>query len=203
MQAELLKLLDASDPMPTLDLMAEHDVLGHVVPDTRDDWRERLAGLVALEAALGESAPVRRLAAMVSGNADSLAERLRLSRADRDRLTDLVSPANPFDLAMDDRAARRALRRFGGARFHDFAVLARVDAGHDTAADFKRLLSLAGDWRGVSLPVQGRDLIERGIDAGPEIGRLLGEVERWWEDGDYRAGRDEALAFLNSLLADD
>ena len=202
-QAELLKLLAAPDPMPALNMMAEHDVLRHVVPDTRADWRDRLAGLVALETALDDSSPVRRLAAAVSGGAEDLAERLRLSRADRDRLIDLVASAHPFDLAMDDRAARRTLRRLGRERFHDSAVLARIDSGHDAAPDFKRLLSLAGDWHGVTLPVQGRDLIDRGISAGPEIGRLLGEVERWWEDGDYRASRDEALVILDALLAGD
>ncbi len=200
-QAELLKLLAAPDPVPALDLMVEHGVLSHVVPDARQDWRDRLSGLVAIETALEEASAVRRLAAIVSGGPESLAERLRLSRADRERLVALVSPASPFDLSMDDRTARRALRRLGRERFHDFAVLARVDTGHDAAADFKRLLTLAGDWHGVSLPVQGRDLVERGIEAGPEVGRLLSEVEAWWEDGDYRAGRDEALAFLDSLLA--
>jgi poly(A) polymerase len=165
-QAELLRLLGAPDPMPALDLMAEHDVLTHMVPDARSDWRDRLAGLVALETALDEPSPVRRLAATVGGGAETLAERLRLSRADRDRLIDLVAPSRPFDLAMDDRAARRTLRRLGRERFHDFAVLARVDAGHDAASDFKRLLSLAGDWHGVTLPVQGRDLLDRGIRVG-------------------------------------
>lgn len=202
-QAELLKLMAAPDPVPALILMAETAVLPHVVPDIRNGWREKLAGLVAVENALEDVSAIRRLAAIVADRAKELAERLRFSRADRERLIGLVVPDHGFDLSMDDRRARKALRRLGRERFHDLAVLARVDAGHDAASDFKRLLTLAGDWHGVSLPVQGRDLVERGIDAGPEIGRLLGAVERWWEDGDYRAGRDEALAYLDTLLADD
>jgi len=202
-QAELLKLLGATDPMPALDLMAENDVLTHVIADVRTDWHDRLSGLIALEGALGEPSPVRRLAAIVASGAEALAERLRLSRADRDRLIDLAAPAHLFDLAMDDRAARRALRRMGHERFHDFALLARVDAGHDAAPDFKRLLIVAGDWHGVSLPVQGQDLLDRGISAGPEVGRILSQVEHWWEDGDYRASREEALAFLDKVLAGD
>lgn len=202
-QTELLKLLDAPAPTDTLDLMAKHDVLRHVIPEARSDWHDRLAGLIALEAALDDAAPVRRLAAMIGGGADTLAARLKLSRHDRDRLTDLVAPARPFDLTMDDRAARRTLRRLGSERFRDFVLLARVEAGHDAGADFKRLLGLAGDWQGVTLPVQGRDLIDRGISPGPDIGRLLGEVERWWEDGDYRADRIAALAYLETLLDED
>lgn len=202
-QAELLKLLGAPAPMPALALMAEIQVLANVVPDTRADWPDRLAGLIALEGAIEDPSPVRRLAAIVGADAETLAGRLKLSRADRDRLIDLASPSHPFDLAMDDRAARRALRRLGPERFHDFAVLARVDAGHEASPEFKHLLSLAGDWHGVSLPVQGRDLIERGHSAGPDVGRILSEVERWWEDGDYRASRDETLAYLDTVLAND
>jgi poly(A) polymerase len=37
---------------------------------------------------------------------------------------------------------------------------------------------------------------------GPQIGRLLKEVERWWEDRDYRPTRQQCLEELRRRLPD-
>jgi poly(A) polymerase len=52
----------------------------------------------------------------------------------------------------------------------------------------------------VALPVKGQDAVDLGVPAGPEVGRLLAEVEKWWEEGDYRASRAEGLEKLKALI---
>ena len=196
-QAELLRLLAAPDPLPALALMAEHGVLTQVVPHPRPDWQRRLAALVTLEAANGE--PIRRLAAMVGDGATALAERLRLSRAHADRLALLVAPAPAITAGMDHRAARRALYRLGKARTLDLALLAAADG---EAADFAPLLALAEAWQAPALPVQGRDALALGVAPGPRVGALLREIEAWWIESDFQPGREAALARLEGLIAE-
>ena len=53
----------------------------------------------------------------------------------------------------------------------------------------------------MALPVKGQDLLELGVAHGPEIGRLLAEIERWWEEGDYRATREDCLSKARALIA--
>jgi poly(A) polymerase len=53
----------------------------------------------------------------------------------------------------------------------------------------------------VALPVKGQDLLDLGVPPGPEVGRLLAEIERWWEEGDYRATREDCLSKARALLA--
>jgi len=39
------------------------------------------------------------------------------------------------------------------------------------------------------------------VAPGPEVGRLLAEVEAWWEAGDFRADRAACLAELGRRIA--
>src|SRR5438067_2423121 len=105
---ELIRLLAVPDPLPALRMMAEDGVLAAIVPEaTRLD---RLQRLLALEP---QSDPLRRLAALVEVYADGaagLAERLRFSNEQRDRLAGLAQPW-PLDPAGDARDERLALYR--------------------------------------------------------------------------------------------
>ncbi len=49
-------------------------------------------------------------------------------------------------------------------------------------------------WRGVSLEIDGEDLIEAGVPEGPAVGRGLAEALRRKLDGELGAGRDSELA---------
>lgn len=195
-RAETLRLLAAPDPLPALELAADAGVLGRVVPRLRDDWRARLGRLAALEGGAGD--PVRRLAALAAGDAPALARRLRLSRAETERLAALTAPPHAV-FGLDAQGARRVLRRIGADRYRDLALLAWADAGTTDGLD--AALATAEAWRPASLPVRGRDVTALGVPPGRRVGALLRAVEAWWEAGDFRAGRAETLARLRELAA--
>jgi poly(A) polymerase len=187
--AETLKLLAAPDPLPTLALMAEDGVLAVLLPEA--GRRDRLAALVEIEPAAD---PLRRLGALLAGDPAPVAERLRLSSEQRDRLLLLAAPPWPVDLAGDAAVQRRALHRLGAARYRDLVLLRAAEAGETER--LAPLLALGESWRPPRFPLRGRDVTALGVPAGPEIGRLLAALEAWWEEGDFRADRATALAEL-------
>jgi poly(A) polymerase len=142
--------------------------------------------------------PLRRLGALIAGETGALAERLRLSGEQRDRLAALAAAPRAVDLAGDPPAQRRALHRLGAELYRDLVLLAAADSG---AGDLlPPLLALAAGWKKLALPIRGRDVTALGVPAGPEVGRLLAELEVWWEAGDFRADRRAALAELKRRL---
>src|SRR5690349_12612045 len=117
---ELTRLLAVPDPLPSLRMMAEDGVLAAIVPEA--SLLDRLQRLVAQEPV---SDPLRRLAALIetdAAGAAALAERLRLSNDQRDRLAGLARPW-PLDPAGDAQAQRLALYRLGAERYRDLVLL--------------------------------------------------------------------------------
>jgi poly(A) polymerase len=192
---EMRKLLAASDPVPALRLMEEDGVLAAVLPEATA--LARLARLVPLEPVPD---PLRRLAALaVTGaeSAQSVAQRLKLATAERDRLA-AIAAAPPLDLAGDERTQRRALYRLGHALYADVVLLRAAEAGDATLA--RALLAFAAATAMPRFPLKGRDVTARGVPAGPRVGQLLAEVEAWWEAGDFRADRRACLAELERRI---
>jgi poly(A) polymerase len=184
---ELLKLLAAPDPAPTVRLMAGSGVLDRVLPDH--------AGLSLFEAMTQISDdPLLRLSALLPADADRVrasARALRLSNAQKDRLVLALPSAPEISLAMDERAGRTALYRLGRRRFEDQVMRARA-ASPEREDQARRLLDQAAAWPIPRLPVDGHDAARVGA-SGPAVGRMLGAFEDWWVDQDFPDGDHAAM----------
>jgi poly(A) polymerase len=193
---ELVKLLEASDPIAALRMMQEDRVLPVVLPEARR--RDRLQRMIEIEP---EIDPLRRLAALIDvdgSGAVALAERLRFSNAWRDRLQGLARPW-PFDPQGDARAQRLSLYRLGAERFRDLALLLAAD-GRVSAARLDELFALARNWTPPRFPLAGRDVVALGIPPGERVGQLVDAVRDWWEESDFAADRTQCLAYLQTLV---
>jgi poly(A) polymerase len=192
---ELLRLLAVPDPLPVLRMMAEDGVLTAIVPEaTRLD---RLQRLVPLEP---KPDPLRRLAALIEVDADgavALAERLRFSNVQRDRLAGLAPPW-PLDPKVDLRAQRQALYRLSAERYRDLALLLAAEGALDKPR-LADLLALAASWKPPRFPLKGRDVTALGILSGKRVGELLAAVRAWWESGDFAADRAASLQRLKEI----
>jgi poly(A) polymerase len=205
-QGEFLRLLRADDPVPVLRLMVERSIMAHLLPDAVR--LDRLAGLIALERdpvlCPEDGDPLRRLAALLPDERAvglRVAERLRLSNEETERLALLAAPKRPVDGAYDPKSLRRALYVMGRDAVRDLLLLATAE-GRLSADGLKTALALADGWEPMNFPIQGRDVLSFGQRPGPQIGRLLKEVERWWEDRDYRPTRQQCLEELRRRLPD-
>lgn len=197
---ELKRLLLAPDPASIIDLMHDVGALKPILPQLTNVTRLRM--LVLIEDDLGERDAVRRIAALSPARNDAacaVAERLKLSNAERDRLVILAEPPMNVGELADTAARRRALHRIGSALFCDL-VLLEWAALTGEASRHRHLLAEAKAWKDIAFPLKGRDALTLGVAPGPAVSRLLDEVERWWEAGDYRATREQCLAKLEELI---
>ncbi len=212
---EIFKLLQAPDPASVLLLMQAERVLAYLLPEATDIGRLRTLCFLetrGLVRAGIKTDALRRLAAVLKvdhSGAATVADRLKLSNGQTDRLVALAAPDRVPDPSMTAPTARRLLHRIGAERFRDllllgWAAVKAVDA-HRPPGETERwlgLLDLADAWQPVTLPVRGQDVLALGVPHGPKIGAILAEIERWWEDGDFRAGRGAALERLRQLVTD-
>jgi hypothetical protein len=131
--------------------------------------------------------------AMPSGSAALLAKRLRLSRAGGRCLTRL-------DLGLsDDEMTILSGARWQQAAYYlgDMAALlfAVQSWRNGHALDASRLAELTS-WTPPQNPICGADLLSHGVDNGPELGHMLGSVERRWVASDFTLGKATLLEWL-------
>ena len=171
--AETTKILAVADPRPVLHLMADLGVLASLLPEADPAWPDRLDRLAAAGA---PADAVLRLAALIgdAGRGAAVANRLKLSKAERDRLTALLDGAVPAPEA-DDAALRRA-----AADTPIPVLIGRSQLSHkpdDRAAALRaRLEKLTPP----IFPLQGRDGVALGLETGPALGAALRQVRNWW-----------------------
>ena len=184
--SELLNLLALPDPHPVIARMFARGVLREVLPESGEDELAALARLLVAERAYSvPPSPLRRLAALLPADperAEQVAARLRLSTAQKKRLSSL--------------AARETL--FAPPR----AIAYRI--GRDAACDWLlltggELTSLEG-WDVPQFPLKGGEIVARGVDAGPEVARILHAVERRWIDEGFPP-RSRVAELLSAELA--
>jgi poly(A) polymerase len=186
---ELLKLVLAPHATPVLAVMAEAGLLGRVIGGV--PLLASFENMVKVEAATGTAADaMRRLGALgvaVKEDAERLAQRLRLSNAESERLIALdlwwrVSPA------AGDQTARALLYELGPQSFADRVLLAwsRSQAGAADAA-WRDLARLPQRWTAPVFPLKAADFTRRGVVAGPALGAALRVAKESWIAADFPA----------------
>jgi poly(A) polymerase len=197
LRQETLRLLIARRGPEVWAEMLSLGIVQHYLP-----WAtslDRLRAAAELEHRHGLAPdPVRRLAALtMTGCGREVAERLKLSRAEGDRIIALGAAREPFD-ASNVHAVHRQIYAWDKDGARDRLLLDWVDridgaSGAMALAEIER-------WPRPRFPLKGADVVKLGIPEGPRVGELLGEVERWWIDQDFRPDRAACLTHARDRL---
>ena len=209
---ELKRLLGAPEPATTLVVMSGNGILEHVLPEAKSI--DRLSALVTVEGNCSAGGdPIRRLAAMLevdAAGALAVAERLRLSNAERSRLVALAAAVERIDPDAGAGRQREMLYRDGADLWCDRVL---IDWADDISRGVAQDRQRSDAWRSAyalpesdpppAFPLRGKDALNLGVPAGPAVGEMLGAVERWWIAGGLRADRKACLARLETVARSD
>ncbi len=194
---ELLKLLAAPDPVPTVEVMAHTGILAHLLPEagTLESFR-------AMAAVTDD--PLLRLSSLLPGATEALdaaARGLRLSNREMARLQGLIGPKLTLE-TLEDRQVRALVYAEGKQAVADRLVraLSQKPAHRDR---YDALTELVETWPVPRLPVGGREVAALGVAPGPETGALLKAFEADWVADDFPTnGHAERLKALRDQRGD-
>src|SRR5476649_580855 len=201
---ELLRLLEAGNPAPVLRVMAATGILSELLPGALQLPRlERLAELDADN--FFPRDPVLRLAALLPDGgeaAHAAADALKLSNADRTRLEQALS-SETIAAQLSAQDARRRIYRIGVARFKDKVLLQWAGTPSHRFGAWRMLLEMADNWQRPRFALTGRDVMQAGVPEGPDVGRLLAQVEDWWMGRDFVADEGALRDRLRAVIDQD
>ncbi len=201
-QRELVKLLAADNPVPVLRSMAAVSVLSQILPGAVS--LARLERLVALDSGnFFAPDPLLRLAALLppgESAANQVADLLKLSNADRERLVDLAGAREKIVPYLSVREVRKLLYRLGRQRFRDRVFLRWAEDARDNTISWRAMLAVADAWERPQFPLTGRDVMAAGVPEGPLVGKILSEVEEWWVDSDFTDDRFSLAERLKAVV---
>ena len=169
--AELLRLLVARHAVDVVWVMFAHGIFTPVLPEITEEGCERLARVVNFEQG-AEIAPdsIRRLAALLPRDpaiGEAVGARLKLSNAQRRRLVSALEDwrGSPHE------GAYRLGREMAIDRW-----LLEITAPMDAVLGARDIAA----WPIPLLPLTGGQLVEAGVKKGPDVARLLRQVESQW-----------------------
>lgn len=176
--SEMLKLLAAPDPAPSVAAMRSTGVLAQLLPGADD---RALAVLILLEQN-ADAAPeaIRRLAAIAP---PEVARTLRLSKAQLQRLTRMR------DEAMASTSVAELGYRYGAEGGLHETLLRCAFLEQPWSDDLSCALEQGA---GASFPIKSADLIP--AFSGPALGAKLAELEARWIASDFTLSRENLLA---------
>jgi len=201
---ELKKLLAAHDPRAALRAMAETGVLRLCLPEAEFARLAVLEQLIETDLdQLFAPDPLLRLATLLdgAGSAEQLAGRLKLSRAEAERLEGALRSGPRIVSYLSPREVRRALYGLGEQAFRDQVRLHWAQAAKPkTAPQWRALLALAEGWRRPALELTGEEILAAGAPPGPAVGWVRREVEAWWIDSDFTADKLSIMERLKAVV---
>ena len=206
--SELRRLLSAPDPSRALLWMRQTGVLTRVLPESEKWGIDAVPGLIDAESAEGwKPDPLLRLAAIVPPDAKrlaGLAERLRLSNAEAERLQAWARADAPAAACGEAELARMAFRgEVSGLtdRMRLSLAGAQAKSDRDTSARYRRLLDFLSSWERPVMPLTGNDLLAAGLMPGKSLGTILKSLESEWVESNFSLNRGALLKRAAELVA--
>ncbi len=209
---ELTMMWAGPRPAEALTLLSEHDLLHHVLPEvealkTKKLWQHTLKVLRFLQKQNPRRSPALAWAAVlhrVEGErkAAEIAERLKMSRHEVSQIEKMVEEQKKFREAFSMREA--TLQRFiRQPHFEDLLSLHRADAmaldGNLAYYEFCRSrweeLRKSRASEPLTGLLTGKDLIQLGLQPGPEFSRILKTVEDLCLERKFH-DKEEALEYV-------
>ncbi len=201
-RAEMLKLVVAPGAAAALAAMAGAGLLLPVLGGV--PHLSRFAAMAGVSAGQGVD-PAFRLAALtvaVREDAERLRDRLRLSNAEFERIERLALALEGLagrSTAATIAEARHLAQRLGPDAVAGGLILlgAAADAGRQ--AQTRELVAALG--RTPPFRPGGREVLARGVAAGPEVGQALDAARRLWIEAGCPAEKAEQLVVLDRAVA--
>ena len=212
---EFLKILDGRDPIRAISMMNQASILQQILPGQyKIDYLQLMLEVekIKINGKFIKKDRLRRLGVLLmdfnSTDINKVCKNLRLSKQQTRRLYSMNGSMPIFNKKDPKNTVLKALSDFSLEDVYDKIIVAWIKQAQMTnrlsetqISGLIELLKLTTRKQKIKFPLDGRDVLNLGVEEGPEVGAFLDAVKLWWEDGGFKASHRECLVRLEKLVA--
>lgn len=196
---ELFKLLVAPFASAVIERMVDIGVMGEVLPG--QVLPQGVANLIGIDP---NADALLRLAVLAGGDTELLmtwAKRLKLSKKEIACLASLGRHIEAFTSTLEEIAQKVLLYQLGENTYRQCAVLAWSLEGEtaDVCA-WEKIVTLPQRWQVPVFSPTGADVLALGLEAGPQVGNILSQLEQEWIKAGFEWDADEQMVRLKTIV---
>ncbi len=196
---EMRRLLPARAAVPVVADMVDLGLVGLLTgsPPHQELFRHLRSLETVSDAALNASLLLFALVGFAQENIGGITDRLRLSNAEKDRMSEAFRAAGAVHKTATEFDLTRMLYRYGRQASVD-GILIAWSRSADSALDaaWREVFDRASGLPIPSFPVTGADLVSNGIEPGELVGKKLRKGENTWIDSKFSLSRSEILEII-------
>ncbi len=183
---EFLKILAVDKPVDILSLMFDNNVLADIA---HESYHPEILGRVS-----DVIARLIVLSGFETGYLSVLESYLILSNRQKKSFLAILKALEMLG-STSEKSVKLLIYNYGFAVSEQAVLLFLAQRDENDQA----AMGLVQSWQIPVFPLSGDDVMQTGLPAGPEVGRILREIERWWMDQDFMPDRDACLGKLKAL----
>ena len=198
---EFLKILASKNASKVIKMLYENDILSFLLPEKYyADHLKNLEELTSFNQL--ETDVIRRLFVLFSPDqlmAESLALRLHLNKTQKTRLINLSKFLfNPY-LFNDLKYVKRVIFSHGKEFAKDKILILLAETGR-TKAKIKKLFSDIDEMNIPVFPLNGKDLVEIGLQNFMPVKEIMGTLKNLWIESDFELDYDALIEKAKLLV---
>ncbi len=189
---ELFKIIASDTPAKVLGIMFDHNVLPDLnFKNYAPEFFTAFCGFQSRYRLGSLSSRIFVLAALDLENVKAMEKYTLIPKVFLKDIKAISEALNSDDLNCDS-AVRKAVYRVGRVATAQTLMIELVqDRVMNRYAP--SALKIIQNWDVPSFPITGHDLIERGIEKGPELGKTLEALENYWIEQDFTPSKEDCL----------
>ncbi len=194
---ELFKIIASDAPAKVLDIMFSHNVLSDLNFERYDpEFFTAFCGFQKRYRLGSLSSRLFVFAAMDLENIKTMEKQILFPKVFLKDMQCINGALNLRDLNCDS-CVREAVYRFGRVAS---AQAIMIELVQDRVMNHyaPNALDIIQNWDIPSFPLSGHDLMERGIEKGPELGKTLETLENYWIESDFKPDHNECLDYMEN-----
>ena len=186
--SEFKEILRSKNPVNTFQVMNKVSIFSNIIRNI--EISDGILNLIEIEAKIKmQNNYILRLSLLLNNDLKNIEDFLNdfpLTVNEAKELTELGKLNQKIVSYLSMKEVRSMLYRMGSDNFKNQIILNWAkDINNKNEVNWRSLYEVSNSWEKPDFSIKADEVLRMGIEKGPLVSKILGELEEWWIDNDF------------------